>query len=557
MEKNYEYDIALSFAGEDRKYVDEVANGLRELEISVFYDLFEEEKLWGKNLYSYLAAIYRHKAKYTIMFISEHYAKKLWTNHEREAMQARAFEESREYILPARFDDTDIPGVLPDIGYISLENKTPEEFVKLIQKKLNQEARITQSDEEASLTLQTGEVPIDDDKPIYQNEHIPPYKILYPVFFQPFVLAGGLGTRVIHLSPTKLPKQFWRVYGRASMLQDAIIRLIKFRDIDRPGLPIVLSIDKISDKISSQVSELEISKHISHKNLKIDSWFEPDRKGTAIAILYALIKLKKEDKIAEDTVLGFFPADQNIYINDKNNFSNKSAHQLFRHSLRQAFIEAHRGRSIVLLGSRIYSGQEGEVIGSRYGWIKVTDQHYDNTRDVISFVEKPPKEVIPSMLKKNPEYWLWNTGVFIAEASLLEKVFKFALPDAWDLMGKDDINFDLKYNELKIEKLMFDDILENLLKVNNTPDISIKVVTVGYAWEDLGHPETIRDHYLRKKWMWEKYADQDPVDREKIKRSMNDFEIEISDLADSDATFLVYQLKGSNDVQVAKLKEVK
>ena len=130
------YDIALSFAGEDRQYVDQVATLLRDSGVSVFYDRFEEANLWGKNLYDYLVDIYKSKTKYTIMFISTHYAKKLWTNHERQAMQASAFSESQEYILPARFDDTPIPGVLPTIGYISLIDLKPAEFVKIIQKKL-------------------------------------------------------------------------------------------------------------------------------------------------------------------------------------------------------------------------------------------------------------------------------------------------------------------------------------------------------------------------------------------------------------------------------------
>lgn len=55
MDKNVKYDIALSFAGEDRVYVDKVANLLRDKGIRVFYDLFEEEKLWEKNLYDYLS----------------------------------------------------------------------------------------------------------------------------------------------------------------------------------------------------------------------------------------------------------------------------------------------------------------------------------------------------------------------------------------------------------------------------------------------------------------------------------------------------------------------
>jgi len=105
------YDIALSFAGEDREYVEKVANLLKIKNIKVFYDDFEKSNLWGKNLYDYLSDIYKNKAKYTILFISEYYAKKLWTNHERESAQARAFLERKEYILPAKFDDTEILGI--------------------------------------------------------------------------------------------------------------------------------------------------------------------------------------------------------------------------------------------------------------------------------------------------------------------------------------------------------------------------------------------------------------------------------------------------------------
>lgn len=137
--KSYEYDVALSFAGENRAYVEKVANSLKGRGVKVFYDLFEEANLWGKNLYEYLSEIYQNKARYTVLFVSSFYNKKLWTNHERVSMQARAFQESREYILPARFDNTEIPGILKTIGYINLENKTPEELAILIESKLKKD----------------------------------------------------------------------------------------------------------------------------------------------------------------------------------------------------------------------------------------------------------------------------------------------------------------------------------------------------------------------------------------------------------------------------------
>lgn len=136
------YHVALSFAGEDRKYVKEVAESLKEKNIEVFYDEFEEVKLWGKDLYDYLIDIYQNKAYFTVIFISKAYKEKVWPNLERRAAQERALKESREYILPARFDDTKIPGLLDTIAYLDLRKLTPEEFAEKIIKKLEEEGII-------------------------------------------------------------------------------------------------------------------------------------------------------------------------------------------------------------------------------------------------------------------------------------------------------------------------------------------------------------------------------------------------------------------------------
>ncbi|MBV9615265.1 MAG: TIR domain-containing protein, partial [Ktedonobacteraceae bacterium] len=71
-----------------------------------------------------------------VAFLSQHYATKLWTNHEREAAQARAFQENEEYILPIRLDDTSIPGLLPTVAYLNWSATTPDDVAELIEKKL-------------------------------------------------------------------------------------------------------------------------------------------------------------------------------------------------------------------------------------------------------------------------------------------------------------------------------------------------------------------------------------------------------------------------------------
>jgi hypothetical protein len=138
--KQYPYDVALSFAGEDRPYVDRVAVKLKEFRVDFFYDQYDQVGLWGKDLYVHLDDIYQKRAKYCVMFLSRSYAQKLWTNHERESAQARAFTQHEEYILPARFDDTEIPGIRPTTGYIDLRNTMPENFAELVRQKVNGDA---------------------------------------------------------------------------------------------------------------------------------------------------------------------------------------------------------------------------------------------------------------------------------------------------------------------------------------------------------------------------------------------------------------------------------
>ncbi len=136
--QDYEFDIALSFAGEDRPYVDDVAEALKLRGIRCFYDLHQEVNLWGKDLYQYLDDLYKNKARYCVVFLSENYSKKLWTNHELRSAQERAFAENQEYILPARFDDSSIPGIRATIGYIDLNGRNAKEFAELIIKKLEE-----------------------------------------------------------------------------------------------------------------------------------------------------------------------------------------------------------------------------------------------------------------------------------------------------------------------------------------------------------------------------------------------------------------------------------
>lgn len=134
--QKFAYDIALSFAGEDRAIVEKLAVMLTGLGVRVFYDDYEVVELWGKDLYQHLQSVYRDSAQYCIIFVSKAYGQKLWTRHELKQAQARAFKESQEYILPVRLDDTEIPGLNATTGYIDLRHRTINELSRVVVQKL-------------------------------------------------------------------------------------------------------------------------------------------------------------------------------------------------------------------------------------------------------------------------------------------------------------------------------------------------------------------------------------------------------------------------------------
>ncbi len=134
--KNPDYQVALSFAGEQRDYVEEVARHLEARSIAVFYDDFESAQLWGKDAAEEFHKVYSTHAKYVVMFISSDYDTKVWTRYERRAALSRMVKEEREYILPVRFDSTPLPGLLDTILYLEANKYSPAELAAEIANKI-------------------------------------------------------------------------------------------------------------------------------------------------------------------------------------------------------------------------------------------------------------------------------------------------------------------------------------------------------------------------------------------------------------------------------------
>jgi len=129
------YEIALSFAGEDRAFVDGVARELSSAGVRVFYDAFEKVNLLGKDLTAHFAEIYGKRAHYCAMFISQHYVRKAWPQFERQHAQARALAEKWEYILPIRLNSSEVPGISSTIGYLDARGLSPKEVAEILHQK--------------------------------------------------------------------------------------------------------------------------------------------------------------------------------------------------------------------------------------------------------------------------------------------------------------------------------------------------------------------------------------------------------------------------------------
>lgn len=133
----FEYDVALSFAGTERSLAEKLAHAIRDAGYRVFYDNFYPEQLWGKNLADFFDRVYRKDSRYCVVFVSKEYSDRVWTNHERRSAQARSLaEKGAEYILPIQIDGSELEGIPPTIGYLSLDRYSIEQISQMLLKKL-------------------------------------------------------------------------------------------------------------------------------------------------------------------------------------------------------------------------------------------------------------------------------------------------------------------------------------------------------------------------------------------------------------------------------------
>lgn len=132
-DRTAKFDIALSFAGEDRAYVSRVADYLVNHGILVFFDDFYTVDLLGKELVTWLRHIYGERSRYCAVFISRYYGRKRWPNIvERQSILDRATQTEDDYVIPVLLDDSWLDGLPTTIGFIDARKCTEEYVAQII-----------------------------------------------------------------------------------------------------------------------------------------------------------------------------------------------------------------------------------------------------------------------------------------------------------------------------------------------------------------------------------------------------------------------------------------
>ena len=144
------YDVALSFAGEDREIAKNLAMSLREESVNVFFDEWATNELWGKNLFQHLTNIY-NESSVVIVLLSKHYLEKQWTQTELRTLRNTAVHTQDYSIFPIKIDDSPYPSVVSTIGYIDLRVTSIKKIVDLVKEKLNLSKKINKPADKKTL----------------------------------------------------------------------------------------------------------------------------------------------------------------------------------------------------------------------------------------------------------------------------------------------------------------------------------------------------------------------------------------------------------------------
>ncbi|WP_028671589.1 TIR domain-containing protein [Saccharospirillum impatiens] len=110
--QTFDWDFAISFAGECRVLAKTIADLLEILDCTVFYDQYYEANYLGTAWSQQFKDIFGSKARYVVCLLDSHHAEKIWPTFERECFTPRVEDAA---VIPIYLDDTPFIGIPKDI----------------------------------------------------------------------------------------------------------------------------------------------------------------------------------------------------------------------------------------------------------------------------------------------------------------------------------------------------------------------------------------------------------------------------------------------------------
>ena len=266
------------------------------------------------------------------------------------------------------------------------------------------------------------------------------------------LMAGGVGSRFWPVSTTDFPKQFHDMLGSGStLIQKTFSRLSKLIPAENI---LILTNERYNDLVLEQLPMVKQEQVL----------LEPAMRNTAPCILYASLKIKKQNPNALMVVA---PSDH--WIEDEDEFSR---------NLQQCFDFCQKENALMTLGIKPTFPNTG------FGYIEFDKSDSNQIKKVNQFREKPDYETAKSFLQAGN--FLWNGGIFICSVKAITEAFEKFQPqmNALFQLGVESYNSSnekkfIDQNYANAENVSIDYAVMEKAK-------NVYVLPATFDWNDLG-----------------------------------------------------------------------
>jgi len=266
------------------------------------------------------------------------------------------------------------------------------------------------------------------------------------------LMAGGVGSRFWPVSTSEFPKQFHDMLGCGStLLQKTFSRLAQLIPTENI---LILTNEKYNDIVLAQLPE------VSQEQVLL----EPAMRNTAPCILYASLKIKKQNPNA---VMVVAPSDH--WIEDEHAFAQ---------NLQQCFDFCAQENALLTLGIQPTFPNTG------FGYIEFDKQDSNLIKKVNQFREKPDYETAKSFLASGN--FLWNGGIFIWSVQAISAAFETYQPEMFGLFMQGWSTYSTADEAAFIAShyAQADNVSIDYAVMESAPNVYVLPAT--FDWNDLG-----------------------------------------------------------------------